>query len=59
MVAFLTSPIDWVFTKVAFFTSLMVWLVSSMKSLRESSSMDCEEEAGASVGVWYAGAVGA
>jgi hypothetical protein len=30
-----------------------------MKDLKESSSVDCEEEAGAQVGTWYAGAGGA
>jgi hypothetical protein len=45
MVAFFTSLIDWVFTNVAFFTSLIVWLENWMKALRESSNVECEEEA--------------
>jgi hypothetical protein len=47
--------IAWVFTKVTFFTSLVDWHVSFMKALRVSSKVDCEEEAGAWVGAWYAG----
>jgi hypothetical protein len=35
-----------VFSIVALFTSLIAWPVSSMKTLRVSSKVDCEGEAG-------------
>jgi hypothetical protein len=38
--------IAWVFTMVAFFTSLMDWPVICTKALRDSSRVGCEEETG-------------